>query len=113
VGELTGDAHSANMGLTESVDADGAVVLTLSGELDLSTVGALHTALQDVIGRKPSALVFDLADLTFMDSSGIAALLSAVGSVDSVRVRNPSGIVRRVIELSGLAPTLSLASAAG
>jgi anti-anti-sigma factor len=101
------------MDLIESIDADGAVVLALSGELDLSTVGALHTAVQDVISRKPSALVFDLGGLTFMDSSGIAALLSAVGSVDSVQVRNPSDIVRRVIELSGLAPTFGLASAAG
>jgi anti-anti-sigma factor len=99
--------------VAESVDADGAVVLALSGELDLSTVGPLNAAVQDAVERKPDALIFDLAGLTFMDSSGIAALLRAVGSVNTVQVRNPSGIVRRVIELSGLAQTLGLANAAG
>lgn len=105
------EAHSARMGVSESVESDGTVVLTLSGEMDLSTVGAVHKAVQDAISHEPGRIVFDLADLTFMDSSGIAALLSAVGAVDSVQVRNPSGIMRRIIELSGLAQTLGLATA--
>ncbi|HEU5007327.1 MAG TPA: STAS domain-containing protein [Jatrophihabitantaceae bacterium] len=111
--ELTGEAHSASMAVSESVEVDGTVVLALSGEMDLSTVSALHEAVQDAISRKPRTLAFDLAGLTFMDSSGIAALLSAIGAVDTVQVRNPSGIVRRVIELSGLAQTFGLSSAAG
>lgn len=111
--ELTGEARSAGMRVTESVDPDGAVVLSLSGEMDLSTVGIVNAAVQDVVERKPGTLIFDLSELTFMDSSGIAALLTAAAAVDTVQVRNPSGIVRRVIELSGLEQTLGLASAAG
>jgi anti-anti-sigma factor len=111
VAELTGQADSASLEVSESVESDCTIVLTLSGELDLSTVPALHTAVQDAISRKPDTLVFDLAQLTFMDSSGIAALLSAVGAVGAVQVRNPSRIVRRIIELSGLAQTLDLPSA--
>ena len=109
--ELIGQADGASLEVSESVESDGTIVLKLSGELDLSTVAALHPAMQDAIERKPGALVFDLAELTFMDSSGIAALLSAVGAVDAVQVRNPSRIVRRIIELSGLAQTLGLPSA--
>ena len=106
------EARGASLHVAESVDAGGVIVLALSGELDLSTVGPLNAAVRDAIERKPEALIFDLAGLKFMDSSGIAALLAAVGAVSSVQVRNPSGIVQRVIELSGLAQTLGLASAA-
>lgn len=99
------------MQVAESIEADGSVVLSLTGELDLATVDTLSSALQEAVGHKPRVLIFDLAGLTFMDSSGIAMLLAAIPMVDSVQVRNPSGIVRRVIELSGLAQTLGMAAA--
>lgn len=81
-------------------------VLRPSGELDLSTVGAfrrdVHAALED----QPKLLVVDLADVSFLDSSGIAVIASALKAQrerDGVlQVVNPQPLVRRTIELVGL-----------
>jgi anti-anti-sigma regulatory factor len=45
-----------------------------------------------------------------MDSSGIAMLLRTVGGAGSVEVRNPSTVVRRIIECTGLSEILRIHS---
>ena len=54
-----------------------------------------------------STVVVDLADLTFMDSSGLAALVLArsrvvAGGRGELVLTRPTGIVRRVLEIVGL-----------
>ena len=51
-------------------------------------------------------LAFDVAELKFMDSSGIALLVSAARQVRQVELRHPTPIVRRLIELTGLTELL-------
>jgi len=51
-------------------------------------------------------VIFDLASLTFMDSSGIALLLQVSAKTRTVRVREPSALVRRMIDATGLADVL-------
>jgi anti-anti-sigma factor len=59
--------------LTVRVDqADGVCTVHLIGEVDLSTVGLLIRELERVDGE----VVIDLAWLTFIDSTGIQALVS-------------------------------------
>ena len=41
-----------------------------------------------------------------MDSSGIALLISTTRKANAVEVRNPTVIVRRIIELTGLTEIL-------
>lgn len=55
---------------------DGKVTLFLSGEIDLETSPAVRKALLDHLGEG-QALLVDLADVTYMDSSGIASLVEA------------------------------------
>jgi anti-anti-sigma factor len=55
-------------------------------------------------------VVVDLGSLSFMDSSGIALLVGIGNRVDDLRVRNPTPIVRRIIELCGLADAVGLQS---
>jgi anti-anti-sigma factor len=43
-----------------------------------------------------------------LDSSGVALLLYAAAKSGSVRVRNPSDIVRRIIEVTGLSDILHM-----
>jgi anti-anti-sigma factor len=43
-----------------------------------------------------------------MDSAGIAVLVRAAGEVGAVQIRNPSPIVRRVIEVTGLTGVLRI-----
>jgi len=48
----------------------------LSGEIDLERSPAARKALLDALARK-QALVVDLRDVSYMDSSGIASLVEA------------------------------------
>jgi anti-anti-sigma factor len=53
-------------------------VLTLAGELDASNFERLIDTVQAAYGRGARGLVFDMTGLTFMASSGLVALYSAV-----------------------------------
>ncbi len=105
--DVTIDAGS-EVRVTETSDPDGAVVLHIAGELDLSSVDSVRVIADRAIDRGTRHVVFDLSGLEFMDSSGIALLLTVAERVDSVTIREPSAIVRRVIEVSGLATTLPM-----
>ena len=49
---------------------DGRVVVSLGGEIDASNAPALRQGLRQVLENRPTAVVFDLEDLSFLDSSG-------------------------------------------
>jgi anti-sigma B factor antagonist len=87
---------------------NGQIVLSVVGELDLSSEAEVRTVADRAVQHGATAFVFDLSGITFMDSSGLALLLTVAGQVDSIEVRKPSATVRRVIELSGLASTLRM-----
>ena len=55
----------------------GALVLSISGEVDVVRSPDLQEALQDAIGRVSGkgALIVDLSGVTYMDSSGVATLV--------------------------------------
>jgi anti-anti-sigma factor len=88
------------------VDASGLSVITIAGEVDTSNVASVEAELERVTGSAPELLVFDLSALEFIDSSGIALLLRSAGKVGRLELRNPSGVVQRVIEATGLSDVL-------
>ena len=69
--------------------SDGRVVLTCSGELDLATADELTTAVTAVLQDRPDSILIAFHDDTFVDSSGLRALLEAVQDCRdaSIRVR--------------------------
>ena len=83
-------------------DADGAPVIAVAGELDISNADALEAAVAAAVAGDPARLTFDLADLRFMDSAGIAVLIRAADTVNEVHLLAPGPSVRRVIEITGL-----------
>ena len=87
-------------------DAAGDLVIKLGGDVDLSNVEMLRAAIDAAVSNVPERVVFDLSTLDFMDSSGIALLLQTAAAATSVRVLQPSPIVRRVIEATGLSDIL-------
>ena len=91
--------------LIDRVEAEDSVLLYLRGELDLGTVALLRAALASVDGR---AVVIDLAALTFMDSTGLAALLEQHRS-DGVQARGAQGRVRVLLERTGVLDVLGTA----
>lgn len=62
------------MRLKETVD-DGLDVFVLEGEIDLHYAPALRSLLQSKVKARCPALVLDLTRVTFIDSSGLAAII--------------------------------------
>ncbi len=87
-----------------------ATLVKITGELDLATVGGIEHELESLLQSPPDRVVFDLAGVSFMDSSGIALLLRVAERVDSVHVRDPSAPVRMVIRATGLSEILRIES---
>ncbi|MCU1497917.1 MAG: hypothetical protein JWM47_1870 [Acidimicrobiales bacterium] len=85
---------------------DDPLVLHAVGEIDLQTRGVLAEALEQLRAGPPPTL--DLSGVTFMDSSGLAVLVNAAVADDRLRVRDPSPIVQRVIQATGLDDVLHL-----
>jgi stage II sporulation protein AA (anti-sigma F factor antagonist) len=91
-------------------ETSGATVVRLVGEIDISNAEALGVELDHVIDGAGDRLVVDLGALEFMDSSGIALLLRTAARVTSLELRNPSEVVRRIIEYTGVADVLQIDS---
>lgn len=89
------------------LDPTGAQIVILSGELDSSNVAQLEARVTSITAESSRPLIFDLTGLRFMDSAGIAALISAATKT-SVSLRNPSPVVRRVLEITGLCGVLAI-----
>ena len=60
----------------ESQDAK-TVTLRVAGELDIGSAPGFKKALKQAEGQNPETVVLDLSELTFMDSTGIRAILQA------------------------------------
>jgi anti-anti-sigma factor len=88
----------------EKTQEQDAVVLLLSGELDLASTPTLERELRDAEASSPRRLVIDLAGLAFMDSTGLQALLRARERANNddhqLSLRRAPHQVQRVFELT-------------
>jgi anti-sigma B factor antagonist len=89
------------------VRVDGADVnLELVGEFDMSAVESFRSCAEGALDCNGGAIVVDLADVTFIDSTGISALLEMRRRLDAegreLRVENVSSPAARIFELTGL-----------
>ncbi|MGW6891064.1 STAS domain-containing protein [Streptomyces chartreusis] len=102
------DTHgAARPGLSiEHTAVDGIQVIALRGEIDHAVTGELTEALLSYGRVTPPRTVVDLSGVTFMDSSGINALIAAhQGMSDAqgwLRIAGAQASVLRVLELVGL-----------
>jgi anti-sigma B factor antagonist len=99
---------AANIEISTRLDPEGARVVSVAGELDSSNVEQLDALMSTLAQNPPQRLIFELGGLRFMDSAGIAVLVRAAGKTGVVQIRNPSPIVRRVIEVTGLTGVLRI-----
>src|SRR6185312_1811602 len=67
----------SGFGLTIEEYEPGAVSFVLRGELDLAHAYTFDEELRTVEATRPSTVVIDLRELTFLDSCGLARLLAA------------------------------------
>jgi anti-sigma B factor antagonist len=86
--------------------ADGAVIVRLSGEADITTVPALAEALSSPAAGSPALLIVDASGLTFIDSAALHVLVRAHRRLRSdgrsLALVRPSPTVMRILQLSGL-----------
>lgn len=98
-------------------DGAGATVLRVLGELDIATAGRLWERLEPAILDGPRRLVLDMAETTFIDSTGLTVLIRAhklLGRVGGRLVlRDPAAPVTRVLTVSGLFEVLDVEDGRG
>jgi anti-anti-sigma factor len=90
---------------------DGAIVVSLAGELDLYNAEDVRAALLECCAQEPAVLVLDLAEVTFIDSTALGVLIEArsrLADRGGFRLAAPGLEVRRALEVSGLDKHLSV-----
>lgn len=94
------------------IDMDGQSTLVVYGELDIMSSPKLHEALSSIIGEGPRTVLVDLANVTFIDSSGLGALVAAErrlrASGERLRVVAASTQTAKVIGMTGLSDRFDL-----
>jgi anti-sigma B factor antagonist len=99
------------MSLTVSTEQRGdMVVVAVAGELDMATAPQLQDQITDLLDKSRCRLIFDLAELSFCDSTGLSVFVRAKNSCDEagglVRLAAPQRGVLRILEVSGLVEVL-------
>src|SRR4051794_505056 len=95
---------------------DGRTIVRVAGELDLATVGTLHSALE-AVDEDEQTLVLDLRDLEFLDSMGIGELLAAhrrarAGGRQLILVKSESTPIAQVLATTGVDGEVEVLTAA-
>ncbi|MDN4160416.1 STAS domain-containing protein [Nocardioides abyssi] len=85
---------------------EGYAVVVARGEIDLATVGGFRLVLSELMVDGHVHVVVDLADVPFIDSSALGALVAAHrrarGLGGSLAVAGIQAPVARILELTGL-----------
>ena len=97
-----------------AMDGDAVLTLTVTGELDLANVATLATELETA-ERSSHAITLDMSELEFIDSTGIALLVSAHRRLnqngDRFRlIPSEASAVQRVMTVTGLNAKLPFVS---
>jgi anti-sigma B factor antagonist len=90
---------------------DGTVVLDLRGELDVAVNEALRDVLEQIIRiQRPPAVVINMRYVTFVDSTGMGALVAGLKAARNGRVRfvvqEVAPFVEKQLRVAGLYETL-------
>jgi anti-sigma B factor antagonist len=94
---------------------DSEAVLRVSGEIDVVVAPELREAIGRAFEYGAKTLVVDCAELTFIDSSGLGALVEGHTRAEMVEadfvLRNPSDFVMRLLRTTGLDTILHIVQA--
>lgn len=96
------------MGLIAAVFDEGDVtVVAFRGEADPATLHVVVEALADVTADRRGDVVVDLAEMTFIDTASLRAVLRARAELEGngrrMTLRSPSRIAGRLLGVFGLA----------
>ena len=95
----------------------GSVVVTVLGEIDYSNADEVAEGIRDAVAESAaSGVTIDLRSATFIDSTGLGALIegyrAAAASGSRFTVVNPTESFRRVLTVTGLCELFGLSEEA-
>ncbi|MGN0532831.1 MAG: anti-sigma factor antagonist [Eubacterium sp.] len=93
-----------------TIESSGSVVIAyLIGEIDHHTAADVRARIDDAIcDRKPTHLIIDFRNVSFMDSSGIGLvmgryrLLQSITQTATLEIKNVTPQAKKIMELAGL-----------
>ena len=88
--------------------AGDVLVVGVKGEVDMDTVPEVRAAIASGLDGHASALVLDLTEVGFFSSAGLSLLLETRRRVDTLAVVATRRAVLRPIQLTAIAPLLSV-----
>jgi anti-anti-sigma factor len=100
----------------EVVTEDDRQTFILRGELDITSAGRVGSMVSRTVSAATSALILDLSEVTYMDSTGLRMIIAARqlckehGTAFALVPGPPE--VQRLFELTGAAKNLSFTGAA-
>lgn len=87
------------LSIATSWDGSDRARVAIAGEVDLATQPELRAALTEAVDKGARELVVDLERVTFLDSTGLAALIAPTTAGVTVRVEGATPAVRRVLDV--------------
>ncbi len=94
------------MDITVDEHGNGISVVKLAGRLDLISAAETKQRMVGLVGQGQRQLVVDLHDVSFIDSSGLGALIGCLKAArqagGDVRIARPSEQARVVLDLTTL-----------
>jgi anti-sigma B factor antagonist len=114
----TGDAPFDDViTLSTSTGEDGAVTVTVVGEVDTFTAPVLRSSLDSQLEQSPRELVIDLSGVQFLGSAGLAVLVETQKSAKAKDVGltliATTRAVTRPLEVTGLIDLFTIADGTG
>jgi anti-sigma B factor antagonist len=110
------NARSTGVEIEDVQDGAGHT-LRLRGELDMAGVPSVEAFVKRICAGDPSSVTLDLTDLSFIDSTGLAAIVHVSGlcAKHGYRFQIVPGppAVQRLFEVTGLDGVLPFADGAG
>ena len=91
----------------DQLEINGVPVIAVSGEVDLSTAPELRERLLPIVESSPPLVVADLTEVTFVDSTALGVLVSAVK-----RIRADGGDLRLVVTQPHISKILDITALA-
>jgi anti-anti-sigma factor len=78
--------------------------VSVAGDVDLETADQLWGAVELAFINGATHVTIDLADTTFMDSTGLSVLVRATNrfGVDAITITDPGPHIQKVFEITGL-----------
>jgi anti-sigma B factor antagonist len=96
---------------TSIAHRNGVTVVSVGGEIDLSTAPAFEAAVAEALGEEPPVLVIELSAVQFMASAGLRILVATQEKASKclqIAVVASGPATSRPIELSGLDKVFAL-----